>query len=819
MTTTQSHGSDRDPVRQAEAPTRTGSYDIIASLAQGILGASAAVVLTHTEEPGLRVQAVAGEAILTPLEEIPLELSGLDRLNRRHRRRLRDLERHRQTGLIAWLSGRGIRAVLAARLGEGGLLCLLERDRRHWTIEQSRILQVIASTVSSIDGFASAPGGSTAAADELERLRRYFNLDPGAGVIATADGTILDCNEEFARLFRLDSPADGLGKSLVRMETTPGGFERALRRLQRGEVINTEPLRIRSQSGDPDVVLATLVGSTDGESRLSEIRGYMVDLTHRNVTERALVGMEHLFQLVEAATRDVLWEWDLEEEVLQWNNGGPRCFRYAPHEMRSTIDWHVQRIHVEDRLRVVRGLQAALQGLTETWSAEYRFLRGDGSYASVLDRAFISRSDRGNAHRVTGWMLDISQWRDAEDSHRFLSTISAVLESTLDLKETINAIATEVVPYMSDLCRIDLVDSEGTLVRAVSNPELEEERDLPIRDFIGSLCSSSGFDPFAVVLETHESVILRCEAGPEAAGSPASNGRNPCRIRTILMVPIVARDRAIGLFTLATCTPTRHFQALDVIHARELARRTALAMENCQLYETARMAVADRDDLLGFVSHDLRNPLNAILSAVALAKDTRTERRKPGRQWQDTVERAAVQMRQLLDNLVDSSSIQGGRFALHQELRSLQAIAEAAMSTAQPIADDKGVDLEIQLSPDIPVVRVDPRQFLRVLSNLLVNALKFTPAGGKVVLHGKATPSEVIVSVSDSGPGMSENDIHNVFTKFWQALPGDSRGTGLGLSISQGIVEAHGGRIWVESVPGTGTTFHVALPLETAPSR
>ena len=178
-----------------------------------------------------------------------------------------------------------------------------------------------------------------------------------------------------------------------------------------------------------------------------------------------------------------------------------------------------------------------------------------------------------------------------------------------------------------------------------------------------------------------------------------------------------------------------------------------------------------------------------------------------------------VQMRQLLDNLVDSSSIQGGRFALHQELRSLQAIAEAAMSTAQPIADDKGVDLEIQLSPDIPVVRVDPRQFLRVLSNLLVNALKFTPAGGKVVLHGKATPSEVIVSVSDSGPGMSENDIHNVFTKFWQALPGDSRGTGLGLSISRGIVEAHGGRIWVESVPGTGTTFHVALPLETAPSR
>lgn len=798
---------------QSSPGTATRNSEIIASLSQRILGASAAVVLTRKERPGFLVDAVAGDAILAPDEELPPEFCRPERLGAGHLLRLRDLQRHQRRGIVAWLVDRGVRAVLAAPLGDESMLCLLERGPRRWSAEESLILKVIASGATSTAGFASAPAAPAASSGELERLRRYFHEDPGAGVIAAADGTILDCNQEFARLFGLGSRADGVGKSLVRLEGTPGGFERALQRLRRGEIIDTEPLRIRSKDGAPDVVLATLMGSADGEKQLAEIRGYLMDFTHRNMTDRALKGMEHLFQLVEAATRDVLWEWDLDEEALHWNNGGPRCFRYAPDEMRMTIDWHVQRVHPEDRLRVVRGLQAALQSLTETWSAEYRFLRGDGTYASVLDRAFISRTDRGNARRVTGWMLDISQWRDAEDAHRFLSNVSAVLELTLDLKETIRAIANEVVPYMADLCRIDLVDAEGGLVRAVSNPELDEERDLPIRDFIQSLFKSIGFDPFEVALETHESVILHCDSSHETLAPRSSNGRSAFRVRSVLMVPIVARERAIGLFTLAICTGARHFQAVDVIHASELARRTSLAMENCQLYETARMAVADRDDLLGFVSHDLKNPLNAILSAVTLAKDLRVERRKPGHQWQDTVERAAVQMRQLLDNLVDSSSIQGGRFALHPELCSVHAIAEAAISTAQPIADAKGVILENQLPADIPLVRVDPRQFLRVLSNILVNALKFTKADGTVILHGQATPTEAIVSVSDSGPGMSENEVRNVFTKFWQALPGDSRGTGLGLSIARGIVEAHGGRIWVESVQGTGTTFHVSLPM------
>jgi signal transduction histidine kinase/PAS domain-containing protein len=806
--TTNQYDAEMEAIGHCAATISTAGTEVIATLAQRVLGASAAVVLTREEGSRLLVRAVAGEAFLAPLDVIPPGLCRPEGLDRGDTFLLRDLERHHRTGIVKWLADRGVRAVLAAPLGEGSLLCLLEHAPRNWSAEETRILRVLASAGAALEGFASSPPPG-----EIERLRRYFNEDPGAGVIAAADGTILECNAEFARLFGFESPALALGKSLADLERTPGGFERALQRLQRGGVIDVEPLLVPSGEGEAAMVLATLVGSTDGNNSLAEIRGYLADITHQRVTAQALTGIEQLFRLVEAATRDVLWEWDIEEEVLRWNNGGPRCFRYTIAEMRSTIDWHVQRIHPEDRLRVTGSLHGALEGMNETWSAEYQFLRGDGTYASVLDRAYISRNERGNARRVTGWMLDVSRWREAEDSHRFLSNISSVLESTLDLKEAIRAIATEAVPYMADLCRIDLVDYEGVLVRAVSNPELEEERDLPIRDFIGRVCKANGFDPFSLVLEAQESVLLHAGGGPEPADSTGSRAQGPAGIRSLLMVPILARDRPLGLFTLAIRTPARHFQALDVIRARELARRTALAMENCQLYETARTAVADRDDLLSFVSHDLKNPLNAILSAVTLAKDLKTERRQPGRQWQDTVERAAVQMRQLLDNLVDSASMQGGRFTLHPELRSVVEITEAAISTAQPIADDKGIQLENNLPPDLPLVSVDPRQFLRVLSNLLVNALKFTKSGGTVALNGKASPTEAIVSVSDSGPGMSETELRNVFTKFWQALPGDRRGTGLGLSIAKGIVEAHGGRIWVESVPGTGTTVHVALPL------
>ena len=135
-----------------------------------------------------------------------------------------------------------------------------------------------------------------------------------------------------------------------------------------------------------------------------------------------------------------------------------------------------------------------------------------------------------------------------------------------------------------------------------------------------------------------------------------------------------------------------------------------------------------------------------------------------------------------------------------------------------PLASEKNIRFDTTVANGLPKITMDAGRVLQVLSNLVGNAIKFTPAGGRIVLRADAAPGGVRFSVADSGPGIPEEKIGKIFGRFWQADPADRRGIGLGLTIAKGIVEAHGGRIWVESPPGEGTTFHFTLSEKLQPS-
>lgn len=250
----------------------------------------------------------------------------------------------------------------------------------------------------------------------------------------------------------------------------------------------------------------------------------------------------------------------------------------------------------------------------------------------------------------------------------------------------------------------------------------------------------------------------------------------------------------------------------ELVHAqRELSReqrRLAGALRD------ARAALAARDEVLAFVSHDLRNPLDTILMAAELLDLPIPEERKSVQA--QVIRRAATGMARLIQDLLDVTQVEAGRLSLEPEPVLLDVLFEEACSQLENVARQKRQQLRWTVAPDVPALRADRHRLLRVLTNLAGNAVKFTPEEGTILIRAARDGSEVVVAVRDTGVGIPEADLPRVFQSFWHAGRSRSGGAGLGLAIAKGVVEAHGGRIWVESVVGSGTAFFFALPVSEA---
>jgi PAS domain S-box-containing protein len=230
--------------------------------------------------------------------------------------------------------------------------------------------------------------------------------------------------------------------------------------------------------------------------------------------------------------------------------------------------------------------------------------------------------------------------------------------------------------------------------------------------------------------------------------------------------------------------------------------------------ESARRAVKARDELLATVAHDVRAPLALIsmnaerLARVAPAGDAGQAVRKIG----ESTARATGQLLRLIDDLLDATSIDAGGLRLEPRPQGAETLVRDAVDAMLGFAGEKRQALLTDLLDPSVVVRCDRARILQVFTNLVGNAIKFTPAGGSILLEVEPREAEVELRVRDSGPGIPAEHLERVWERGWRADPSDRRGAGLGLYISRAIVEAHGGRIWATSSPGQGATFHFTLP-------
>jgi signal transduction histidine kinase len=347
----------------------------------------------------------------------------------------------------------------------------------------------------------------------------------------------------------------------------------------------------------------------------------------------------------------------------------------------------------------------------------------------------------------------------------------------------------------------------------------ESVRRNQLRDVLRSIVETSR----AVVRADVAALVVEQEStlrSPEATRDPRFGAfpADPPAASPFLDTPVRHEHDQVGHLYLARAPGAPPFGEQDERAVELLATIAATAIRNAKLYAELRQEVARREDLVSIVSHDLRNPL----SAVALA--ARTLRRAlgaeaPGRRQVDTIARNVARMDRLIADLLAVAKLQeGGTLPIEPLAQDAGAVVREVVDGFAGAAFDKGVDLRFTLAPDLPPAYCDSGRIAQVLSNLVGNALKFTPRGGSVVVTVMSGGADALhFSVRDSGVGIPEDALPHVFERFWQNEHHRARGTGLGLYIAKGIIDAHHGRIWVTSRVGEGSDFQFTVPAASWP--
>ncbi|HYC51063.1 MAG TPA: GAF domain-containing sensor histidine kinase [Gemmatimonadaceae bacterium] len=338
------------------------------------------------------------------------------------------------------------------------------------------------------------------------------------------------------------------------------------------------------------------------------------------------------------------------------------------------------------------------------------------------------------------------------------------------------------------------------------------------------LALTPGDDPISAAMKAGEPLWLNSPEEHHARFPAIYRNIGISTPATSVAIPLQHGGETVGALVLVFAD-AHAFGAVRRAFTLLLAQAAAAALARARSYDVERMArhgaellAQARADVLGIVAHDLRNPLNLISSSSSILVDMDF----PAAQRQKTAEimqRAVRRMNRLIGDLLDATRLQAGRLSLEiTAVDAARAIREVE-ETLRPSATERRITLGCAAPDDECFVRADEGRLLQVLENLAGNAIKFTRPGGAVLLSVKRVDGEAVFSVSDDGPGIPPDHHAHLFDTFWQANQHDRRGVGLGLSITKEIVSALGGRIWVESVVGSGSTFSLTIPLaQTVPA-
>ncbi|HEY0303972.1 MAG TPA: ATP-binding protein [Longimicrobiales bacterium] len=544
-------------------------------------------------------------------------------------------------------------------------------------------------------------------------------------------------------------------------------------------------------------------------------------LVHRNGQETDLPKLsEQKFSLIISIASDAIITTGEDLRIINFNHGAEEIFGYTaaeitgkhinvliPGRFHSTHNEHVRdfaRSGVPARRMGERRQILGLRKTGEEFPAE----------------ASISQLREGGQCLFTVVLRDISNQKRREINNTLLAQAGEILAGSLDTDVTLNSVARLIVPQVADWCVVFVYDDQGQLVReaiAHHEPAIEQQ----LNDEVRLKAVTNPNHPIWKVLEQREPLIIGDMTREVFTAMAENDYHGEILERTgahsAIIVPMVARQETRGAIALFGTRQRRGFDQDDLALAEELARRSALALDNARLYRKARAAIEARDDVLAVVSHDLGNPLSAIRIGTTLLLSTIPEEEKQTGGWKHLVgiRNSAEQMERLIKDLLEVKRIEAGQLSVERDKVGVRPLVDEAIELLANIAEGKSVQLRAAVPPDLPAIYADRERILQAFSNLVGNAVKFTPAGGEVRIEAEGRDGTVVLSVVDTGSGIAAADLPHVFDRYWQAKSRrrGRQGIGLGLVIVKGIVEAHGGEIWAESELGVGSRFSFSVPV------
>jgi PAS domain S-box-containing protein len=608
---------------------------------------------------------------------------------------------------------------------------------------------------------------------------------------------VVECDEGLYRLFGID-PAEGTGSFDLFVARIHPEDRESLVAAARGCATEgtdlDEEFRVVWPDGSIHWVADRGRAIRGEDGRPAHLIGACLDVTERRVREEQ-------FRALAESIPQLAWMADAGGSIYWYNR---RWYDYTGTTLEEMRGWGWRSVHHPDH---VDGVVARIQHSWDTgeaWEDTFPLRSRDGEYRWFLSRAQPIRDADGQIVRWFGTNTDITERLEAE---------RAVRESEAKLRRIAESGIVGVFYWTMDGA---ITDANVEFRRMLS---LSEESVLAGQVRWRSLTPPEWADVDAIkVGELNErGVTVNWEKE-----FVATDGR---RVPVLIGAALLDGSADHGL---AVC--------LDITERRRVeAEREALLEREREAREAAERASRIRDDVLAVVAHDLRNPVHTIILSAGMMRELPLDDEQR-QQRLAVIQRTAKGMEHLIRDLLDATRIESGTFAVRQTRVHVRALLDETLELFEGPARECRIVLRCEVGDDVPPVLGDRDRLEQVLSNLLGNALKFTPTGGEVRLSARAITSDgdrtprpprgsrdaargaVEISVADTGNGIPGDQLAHVFDRFWQADRQGRAGAGLGLSIVKGIVEAHGGDIRVESKVGHGTTFSLTVPV-APPSR